>query len=63
MKDLEESCRSPVAITTAGMYAALLPIHGIGMFAFLSKFIPSFNPNVIQANIRSQTRVGRMGYS
>ena len=59
-KDLEDSCRTPVAITTGAMYAALLPVHGIAMFAFLSKFITSFNPEVVQTNMRSEARAMRL---
>jgi hypothetical protein len=58
-KDYKDACRNPVAATNAAMFAALLPIHAIAMYAFLTKFSTAFNPNQLKANVRQKMRVSR----
>jgi len=39
---------------------AMLAVHGVGMFAAMTKFANRFNPSKIQAKLRYNQRLSKM---
>ncbi|CAF0743597.1 unnamed protein product [Adineta steineri] len=55
--DFENACKQPVAIMSAVLMVAFMPIHALAMYAAFTKFSNMFNPSNIAAKKRHQQRM------
>ena len=56
----EKACEQPVLIANVVSMTAMLAVHGVGMFAAMTKFANRFNPSKIQAKLRYNQRLSKM---
>ncbi|CAF1102277.1 unnamed protein product [Adineta steineri] len=55
--DFENACKQPVAIMSAVMMVAFMPIHTLAMYAAFTKFSNMFKPSNTAAKARHQQRM------
>ncbi|CAF0986798.1 unnamed protein product [Adineta steineri] len=55
--DFENACKQPVAIMSAVLMVAFMPIHTLAMYAAFTKFTNMFKPSNIAAKARHQQRM------
>ncbi|CAF1108271.1 unnamed protein product [Adineta steineri] len=55
--DFENACKQPVAIMSAIMMIAFMPIHTLAMYAAFTKFSNTFKPSNTAAKTRHQQRM------
>ena len=59
-KELQESCKQPVAIATALSMLVMNVVNTLGVFTLFTKFDKMFNPNHLAANIRQTLYMRRV---
>ena len=60
MKDFEEQCKQPIAITTAVTMMFMGVANAISMYAFFLKLEKMYNPSHIAADVRRKTFMNRI---
>jgi len=60
MKDFEEQCKQPIAITTAVTMMFMGVVHAISMYAFFLKLEKMHNPSRIAADLRRKPLKNRI---
>ncbi|UJR07378.1 hypothetical protein I4U23_011664 [Adineta vaga] len=59
-KDLELMCLQPIAILTAVFFVAMMPIHGIVLYATFTKLSNTFTQSKLDAQTRHKQRMKRI---
>ena len=61
MKDFEEQCKQPIAITTTAVTMMFMGVvNAISMYAFFLKLEKMYNPSRIAADLRRKTFMNRI---
>ncbi|CAF1275294.1 unnamed protein product [Adineta steineri] len=55
--DFENACKQPVAIMSAVLMVAFMPVHALAMYAAFTKFSNTFKPSNTAAKTRHQQRM------
>ncbi|CAF4182488.1 unnamed protein product, partial [Adineta steineri] len=53
----ENACEQPVAIMTAVIMVALIPVHTLAMYTAFTKFSNMYKPSNIDAKMRHKQRM------